>query len=85
MVFQSKPCGKGCKLSMLASLLAVLALSTTIAFAGINDDLIAAAREGDLPEVKRLLARGAEVNAKNEYGKTALMLATIMGHRKVVK
>ena len=35
----------------------------------MNVDLIYAASHGDLLEVKRLLAAGAEVNAKDEGGK----------------
>jgi hypothetical protein len=38
------------------------------AIARVNEDLIKAARRGDLPEVKRLIAKGADVNGKNIYG-----------------
>jgi ankyrin repeat protein len=56
------------KRSMMASLMAVFALSATVALAGMNEDLIEAAKRGDLPVVKRLLAKGADVNAKTEVG-----------------
>jgi hypothetical protein len=52
----------------MASFLAVLALLTTVAIAGVNEDLITASMRGDLPEVKRLLAKGADVNAKKKGG-----------------
>lgn len=41
-----------------------------------NQDLIDAAGKGDLETVKRLLANGADVNAKDNDGKTALMVAS---------
>lgn len=37
--------------------------------------LFHAMEEGDIEEVKNLLAKGADVNAKNEEGKSALFLA----------
>ena len=84
----------GFKARMLVSAVAVMALCVTVAVAGVNEDLIAAAFNGDLPEVQRLLAKGAEVNAKtnegpNELisanGSTALMLASWRGHLEVVR
>jgi ankyrin repeat protein len=50
----------------------------------VNMDLYAALY-GDLPEVKRLLTAGAEVNAKDMHGATALMYASRGGHRKVAE
>ena len=44
-----------------------------------------AAKDGDASEVKELLAKGAEVNAKNKYGKTPLHYAALNGHLDVVK
>ena len=41
----------------------------------LNDQLINAAFQCDLDTVKKTLATGADVNAKDEYGQTALMLA----------
>ena len=37
--------------------------------------LFHAMEDGDIEEVKNLLAKGADVNAKNEEGKSALFLA----------
>jgi ankyrin repeat protein len=53
-----------------------------------NSTLIAAATKGDLVEVKRLLKEGAETdgpNAKNSYGWTALILASMNGHKEIVE
>ena len=83
------------KASMMALLMALLALWATVTIAGLNEDLIKASERGDLPQVKRLLAKGAEVNAKTEFsitaliwpkdGRTALMAASERGHREVVQ
>lgn len=50
-----------------------------------GDDLNNAAMNGDLPRVKTLLAKGADINAKDHDGMTALMLASITGHVDVVQ
>ena len=46
----------------------------------LNSSLIAASREGDIDRVKELIAQGADVNAQNEYGETALMTSAKIGH-----
>jgi imidazolonepropionase-like amidohydrolase/outer membrane protein assembly factor BamB len=48
-------------------------------------DLLAAAKKGDVAAVKALLAKGVDVNAKSEYGVTALAFAADKGHLDVVK
>ena len=50
------------------------------ATAYINSNLLSAAKAGDTAKVKRLLKKGADVSAKNEYGWTALMKAARYGH-----
>jgi ankyrin repeat protein len=50
-----------------------------------NDDLIAAAKRGDAAEVKSLIAKGANVNARTNYGATALHFAADRGHLEVIK
>lgn len=47
----------------------------SVGFVTPTDDLLKAAAEGDLASVQRLLDRGANVNAKDIYGNTALTLA----------
>lgn len=50
-----------------------------------NEDLRAAARKGDAAQVKLLLDRGADVNAKSAYGSTPLFFASDRGHMDVIK
>lgn len=49
----------------------------------VNKQLLDAARNGDLNEVKRLLQRGADVNAQDQNGTSALMMAA--GNLDIVK
>jgi ankyrin repeat protein len=51
----------------------------------INQELIVAAGENNLPEVRRLVSVGADVNAKNAAGWTSLHYAIFNGHLQVVK
>ena len=44
-----------------------------------------AVRHGDIYTVDRLLSAGADVNARDRYGQTALMVAAKTGHAKVVE
>ena len=46
--------------------------------------LIRAAADGDTEAVRRLIARGVDVNGRSGGGQTALILAIIGGHEKVV-
>jgi uncharacterized protein len=41
----------------------------------VNEQLLRAAPKGSLEQVKALLSKGADVNAKDETGKTVLMYA----------
>lgn len=45
----------------------------------LGRDLTFAAADGDLPQVTLLLSRGADVNEKIEFDRTALMLASSRG------
>jgi len=47
--------------------------------------LIQAAGENDLTQVQDLLEKGADVDAKDDNGVTALMMGSVMGHVEVVK
>src|ERR1044072_6505884 len=51
----------------------------------LNEQLYEAARKGDAAEVKALLDKGADVNAKFRYGATALFKAAERGNTEVVK
>lgn len=54
-------------------------------YAGIDSDLIKAASIGDISAVKALLEKGADVNAKNNDGTTALIQASEYGYSDIVK
>lgn len=51
----------------------------------INVKLLAAARRGDLNTVRILLNKGANVNARDRHGETALIWASAIGNIKLVK
>ncbi len=60
-------------------------LATALALsAAIDDDLLQAARTGDLASVKALVGKGAAIEAKTQYGQTPLYLAAMSGHTDVV-
>jgi len=58
-------------------------------YIAIGDDsvtpLMLAAAEGSVRKVKRLIARGANVNARNRQGATALMYAILSGSVEVAR
>ena len=60
---------------LLGALLAVLCVSA--AFGGATEDWLKALQDGDTTpqDVLNFINSGADVNAKNEYGRTILMLA----------
>lgn len=51
----------------------------------LDDELLTVARKGDVEAVKRLLDKGANVNARSPYGVTPLWLAARLGHAAVVR
>jgi len=55
------------------------------AFADVNDDLISAARKGDLAAVKALCEKGASIETTTPYGQTPLYVAAMNGHEDVVE
>lgn len=50
-----------------------------------NDQLIQAASDGNLADIKEVLKNKAEINFREEYGDTALNKAASQGHIEVVK
>ena len=54
-------------------------------YASVNDELIVAASEGNLARAKDLVARGADVNAKDKFSKTPLIQAASKGYAVIVE
>ena len=62
-----------------------LSLSVSLSLFMSNiDQFIKAAERGDYDLVCSLLSRGVDINQKNSYGYTALILASYNGHERVV-
>lgn len=51
----------------------------------MNGDWENAIKHNDLHAVHDLLGRGEDVNSRDRYGQTALMLAAHAGHRRIVE
>lgn len=59
---------------------------SVIAKEGSNDyKMLEAAKEGKIETVKSLVSKGANLEAKDKYGYTALVWASITGHLEVVR
>lgn len=67
--------------------LAILALLSgfTLEASGLNEALLAAARKGELAEVKKLLEQGAGIDTPTRYATTPLYFAARNGHLAVVE
>src|SRR5438270_5049006 len=65
----------------------LLAFASALALFGMaaNEDLLSAARSGDLAAVKTAIEGGAVIEAKTPYGQTPLYLAAMNGHEEVVR
>ncbi len=61
-----------------------LALSVWPLAADVNEDLLTAARQGNLEQVKALLDKGAQIETKTRHGITPLFFAARNGHAEVV-
>lgn len=66
---------------LIALLIPLLASAAIIS----QKKLIKAAKKGNTAKIEKLLARGADVNARNKSGWTALMHAAVNGHTAIIK
>jgi ankyrin repeat protein len=68
------------------AVLIVLSIFCSASFAeGLGQALIEAAQKGDLAQVKTLLTTGADVNARDHDGRTALMFAAWNGNLEAMR
>lgn len=72
---------------LAAILITVLLPWGAAVWAAVSTDepFVQAAERGELALVKSMLEKGVDVNARNKYGQTALILAAARGHFDVVK
>ena len=63
----------------------VCAAAIALYAADVNEELLGAARQGDLPAVKAAVEKGAALETKTSYGQTPLYLAAMGGHESVVQ
>lgn len=63
----------------------LLAASAALFAWDANDDLLDAARKGDLATVKTLIDKGTPLETQTPYGQTPLYLAAMSGHQDIVQ
>lgn len=66
-------------------ILGVMLAATGMLAAGVDEDLLVAARKGDAPAVTSLIEKGAAIETTTPYGQTPLYLAAIAGHEAAVR
>ncbi|MDB4635207.1 ankyrin repeat domain-containing protein [bacterium] len=70
---------------MKSQLIAIIAAVVLVGCGPSESVLRSAASDGNIEAVKRQLAAGANVNAPNTYGWTALHKATDYGHKEIAE
>ena len=63
----------------------VFATALVLSAGDVNEDLLAAARKGDLVTIKALIEKGAALETKTPYGQTPLYVAAMNGHDEAVQ
>jgi len=66
-------------------ILLALASTLTVFASDVNEDLLSAARAGDLAAAKTAIEHSAALETKTPYGQTPLYLAAMNGHEDVVR
>src|SRR5207249_9228545 len=77
--------GKAVRHARFIILLIFWLRSSSVGGADLTDELLLAARQGQTDVIRALLASGANVDAKNFAGETALMQAAERSHTDVVE
>ena len=72
-------------LPLVAALVSAGAAWDSVNSEDLNQALRDASTIGNLDKVQRLIARGADVNGKDEIGVTPLIMASMLGYSAVVK
>ncbi len=72
------------KTKALITLLSLILLTSPV-FADLTKDLHEAIQNGSIQKVKKLIAKGADINAKSESGWAALHLAVARSETKIVE
>ena len=62
-----------------------LILTSAVAHASDGEDLLKAASDGDLAQVRALLEKGTDIEHQNRAGTTALIAASLQGHERIVQ
>jgi len=76
---QRRPTGRRRALLVLLAAAPIAGAQAPANLLSLNAQLLAAARAGDVPAVRQVLARGAAPDSRNREGKTALLLACEQG------
>lgn len=70
---------------LLFVVLAVSLVVTSCSSVDVNKGLLGAAEKGKISDVHNFLEKGADINTKDDFDRTALMMASHGGHTEVVK
>ena len=63
----------------------ILAVALSLPAADLNEELLTAARAGDVASIQALLEKGASIEATTPYGQTPLYVAAMSGHEPAVE
>jgi len=67
------------------TILLILVIFCSAVWADLGDELLQAAKDGDLAEVEKLLELGVGVDFQGSIGRTALMEASYSGYTEIVE